>query len=207
MGGFRVDGCGAKDYFKKMKYLGERMCPRCKMLTPFYLEQVKHKVSVFYIPTVTLKERYAIMCDSCKTGALVEGAEMHRLMAVPEVTPPVETIPGAELPGGGTERVCQRCGSRGFGVFCSKCGARYEAERTEPNPGQARFCSRCGAEVQGAYCSSCGARYEATAQPPADPFARPSPVANEPTEWECALCGTRNPIAESLCSLCGCEKS
>ena len=68
MGGFRVNGCGATDHFKKIKSLGTHLCPRCGKVTEFFLDEAKFKVDIFFIPTVTLKSRYAVMCGKCEQG-------------------------------------------------------------------------------------------------------------------------------------------
>lgn len=75
MGGFTINGFGAKEYFTKVKYLGDKMCPNCNNTTPFYLEKAKYKVAMLYIPTVTIKERYVIMCERCGRGNYIEDAE------------------------------------------------------------------------------------------------------------------------------------
>lgn len=44
------------------------LCPRCKRAAEFFLEEAKFKVDIFFIPTVTLKSRYAVMCGKCEQG-------------------------------------------------------------------------------------------------------------------------------------------
>lgn len=68
MGGFRFNGCGVTDHFKKVKDLGMHSCPKCGRLAEFALEEANQKIDVFWIPTLTLKSRYAVMCRKCEEG-------------------------------------------------------------------------------------------------------------------------------------------
>ncbi|MDO5348751.1 MAG: zinc-ribbon domain-containing protein [Lachnospiraceae bacterium] len=69
MGGFRVNGCGVTDHFKKVKSLGTHVCPDCKNSAEFFLEEVKQKIDIVFIPTLTLKSQYAVMCKKCRRGS------------------------------------------------------------------------------------------------------------------------------------------
>ncbi len=237
MGGFQFNGCGAKDYFSKVKYLGEQMCPNCKKIAPFYLEKGNFKVSVFWIPTVTLKERYAIMCEKCKEGKWIEDAEAYKILNGNGYTPNERVSNSAEtsLP------KCPQCGAAVDGVFCSKCGTKY-SERADNKCESKKICSKCGSEVDGAFCGICGTKYISTKETTI-PIEEPPklkcsncdaevdgdfcgkcgakhlnnsdvPIETDeqskdktvPQQWECSLCGTKNPQESSKCSLCGCEK-
>lgn len=68
MGGFRYNGCGVTDHFKKIKKLGTHICPNCRKLAEFTLDEVNKKIDIVFIPTFTLKSSYAIMCSKCKVG-------------------------------------------------------------------------------------------------------------------------------------------
>lgn len=68
MGGFRFNGCGVTDHFNNIKILGVYNCSSCKKSTEFVLAEANQKIDVFWIPTLTLKSRYAVMCKKCKTG-------------------------------------------------------------------------------------------------------------------------------------------
>ncbi len=281
MGGFQFNGCGAKDYFSKVKYVGEQMCPNCKKIAPFYLEKGNFKVSVFWIPTVTLKERYAIMCEKCKEGKWIEDAEAYKILNGNGYTPnelvsnSTETslpkcpqcgaaVDGAfcgkcgvkiektEISNGNayTENtvsdslkkcICSKCGSEVEGAFCSKCGTKY-SEPADSKCESKKICSKCGSEVDGAFCGICGTKYISTKEttipieePPEHKCSNCGaevdgdfcgkcgakhlknsdvPIETDeqskdravPQQWECSLCGIKNPQESSKCSLCGCEK-
>lgn len=68
MSGFRFNGCGVVEHFKKIKSLGTHICPRCQKLAEFTLDEVNQKIDIIYIPTFTLKSSYAVMCTKCKEG-------------------------------------------------------------------------------------------------------------------------------------------
>lgn len=176
MGGFRIDGCGTKEYFKKVKYLGERNCPKCKRNTPYYLEKANYKVSVFYIPTVTLKERYAIICERCDYGKYIEDAEAYKILS----------------------------GDSNTSLNTENTNDKTE-ERHE-NLMNKKTCPKCGAEIDGMFCGACGTKYvELKISDPIPEPPTPQPVP-EAQEWECPLCGTKNPKSATVCGLCGDEK-
>lgn len=252
MAGFRFNGCGAKDYFSKVKFLGEHLCPNCRKIAPFYLEKGKFKISVFWIPTITLKERYAIMCKKCSEGKWIEDAEAYSLLNGKEYSPDQSDSAAAETayvkcPQCGTEsngtfceicgtklvkaetengtapaennvseslkpRICSKCGSEVTGVFCSMCGTKYQESAEEKNEA-AKTCSHCGAEVDGAFCSICGTKYDMKEDTAVSDDSNDSGETDTQSkeevvsqEWECSLCGTKNPKDVCKCSLCGCEK-
>ena len=159
MGGLQVDGFGARDYFKKIKYLGDHMCPICKCATPHYLENGKMKVTLLWIPTITVKERYAIMCDKCEQGNWIENDEALKIMNGGMLWSKAEDEQNAvEV----SAPKCSVCGSEVDGPFCGVCGTKYvpptKAEEPEEEP-IIPICSECGAEVNGAFCSVCGTKY------------------------------------------------
>jgi hypothetical protein len=76
-------------------------------------------------------------------------------------------------------------------------------------------CPDCGARnsVAAAWCGQCLRRFEAArpAPPAAPPEEAPAPpaergpfrVEGDSVTWACAVCGTRNRLQSSLCSVCG----
>lgn len=175
MGGVLINGCGAKDYFTKMKYLGERTCPHCKQTTSFYLERAKMKVTVLFIPTVSIKERYAIMCGKCGQRNYIKEEEMHRIMAGQAVTSqneiildshseefsssvnaPDMAILSSEHPN--QSNICPNCGAEVEGLFCGTCGNKITQVLASEISDSLQVCPNCGAEAEGSFCGNCGMR-------------------------------------------------
>ncbi len=80
MGGFMINGCGAADSYYQLKFLETRQCSCCKKPRSFSLMELKMKIRVIFIPTVTINKRYAIVCESCKNGFFVEEAQKDAIM-------------------------------------------------------------------------------------------------------------------------------
>ena len=121
MGGFTINGCGAADSFKKMKDLGTKWCGACSRQTETYLCQVNRKIRVFYIPTLTLKSSYGVVCWRCKQGYYVSEEDAGRLLAG-AVKTQVESVEET--------KTCPAC-QNACGVnekFCGKCGQKMEVE-------------------------------------------------------------------------------
>lgn len=72
MGGFLYNGCGASDSYYPIKDLKEAYCNSCKTIRKFQLMELKRKIRVFWIPTLSIDTKYGIICPNCKTGWYVE---------------------------------------------------------------------------------------------------------------------------------------
>ena len=153
MGGFLFNGCGAKDYFNKEKYLGKQMCPNCNKVTRFFLEKGKYKITVFWIPTITLKQRYSILCEECKMGHWIDDDEAYKILSdrtyMSNMSAPIELF--------STARKCPKCGTEITGAFCGKCGTKYVETVAKVEPTK-KFCAQCGTEVEGHFCVNCGTK-------------------------------------------------
>ena len=133
MGGFRFNGFGATDHFKKLKNLGIFTCPNCQRTADFYLTDAKFKIDILFIPTVTLKSRYAVICGKCQTGEFCSGQWANKLMtAAAPVTEIFEsqaqTSAPPQMPGNAASSglACSGCGAliRDGSKFCMECGAK-----------------------------------------------------------------------------------
>lgn len=81
MGGFRVNGCGVSDRYYKIMELGYFDCPSCKKHSLFTLDEVKRKVDIFFIPTVAVSQKYAVMCKGCGNGWYIEEGDKNDIMS------------------------------------------------------------------------------------------------------------------------------
>lgn len=199
MGGFRVNGCGVTDHFKKIKSLGLHMCPVCKTTSEFFLEEAKQKVDVLFIPTVTLKSRYAVMCSSCKQGQFCSGqwavnlingrvpasgifeSEAQKPSSPPVVEPEKPLTPPCCI-SRETVRQPESGSGRGIPEFfrCAHCGV------TQMREGD--FCAYCGKPAP-ENPQTCNPSGQALDTPPA-------PVI-------CLACGASQPAGNKFCSSCG----
>lgn len=200
MGGFRFNGCGATDHYKKLKSLGTHLCPMCKKESEFFLEEAKFKVDVFFIPTVTLKSRYAVMCGKCEQGeycsdqwaadllnsagpvpVLFESqAQPAAQITAPEQAPPPVLEAASYISSGQASQRPVLKGSAVPSFFkCPHCGV------TQLREGE--FCAYCGKPA------------------PEDPTA-PGPGRNESVIDKmsvCPACGNRQEPGMKFCSNCG----
>ncbi|MDO5336378.1 MAG: zinc-ribbon domain-containing protein [Eubacteriales bacterium] len=72
MGGFTVDGCGVGDSFYPKLNLGNHFCKYCNSIQEFALMEVKRKIKVFYIPTLSINTKFAVGCKKCKNGYYID---------------------------------------------------------------------------------------------------------------------------------------
>lgn len=72
MGGFLYNGCGASDSYYKIKDLEAAYCNSCKTVRTFQLMELKRKIRVFWVPTLSIDTKYAVVCPYCKNGWYVE---------------------------------------------------------------------------------------------------------------------------------------
>ncbi len=206
MGGFLINGCGAKDYFTKMKYLGERTCPHCKQTAPYYLERVKLKATVLFIPTVPIKERYAIMCDKCRQGNYIEEDKMHRIMSGQAVVSQNEITSGThqeeEKPAVSSPdmaalisehpKMCPHCGVEVDGPFCGNCGIKIPQDSLPETIDSSRVCPSCGAEVEGPFCGNCGSKISQDSLPETLDSSQVCPNCGAEVEGPfCGNCGAK----------------
>lgn len=117
MAGFTLNGFGASDSYYPLKELKMAHCRVCGRDTQFSLMELKMKIRLLYIPTVSVGTKYAVVCTRCKNGFYVsqdqrdfilnnpvskvsidaEGVTLHGIEEeVAVIAPPVEAVPVAE---------------------------------------------------------------------------------------------------------------
>ena len=72
MGGFMINGIGAADSYYPITNVGTFYCKDCRKEQAFQLMELKMKIRILYIPTVSINTKYAVVCPKCKTGYYVE---------------------------------------------------------------------------------------------------------------------------------------
>ncbi|MGN0263730.1 MAG: zinc ribbon domain-containing protein [Oliverpabstia sp.] len=150
MGGFTVNGCGTGDSFYPKLILGNHYCKYCKSIQEFDLMEVKRKIKVLYIPTVSINTKYAVACKKCKNGYYVEDSIRDDLLygrkTIEVKEGEISYIDVAKVAkgiSGKKESVSNevKAVSTGSSVsFCPYCG-----NKIQPNQ---LFCTSCGKKVK-----------------------------------------------------------
>lgn len=178
MGGFTIDGCGVGDSFYPKQDLGSFYCYGCQSIQEFALMEVKRKIKVLYIPTVSINTKYAVGCKKCKNGYYIDdqqrddllfrrsaievkadGIYFKQISAPPSHAAPTPTAPERQnaVPAASGGKTCPSCGKQqpGSGKFCVYCGTPLPAQETAPKQ---KFCVYCGAKLPPGqlFCGECG---------------------------------------------------
>ncbi len=162
MGGFTVNGCGTGDSFHPIRILGNHYCKYCKSIQEYDLMEVKRKIKVFYIPTVSINTKYAVACKKCKNGYYIEDSIRDDLMYGRKE---IEVESGEiyyknaagylpEQPNlGSSQNVGNKNDEKEMTIKCEKCGAEL--------PVGTKFCGRCGTLVECvSFCPTCGTKLQ-----------------------------------------------
>ncbi len=197
MGGFRFNGCGVVEHYKKMKNLGVRQCPICGRESEFFLDEVKLKIDIFFIPTVTLKVSYAVMCGKCD-----QGKKCSEQWAVKLIN---STGPVPELFEGQAQAAIPIAAPEEFAPAAPEPAPPEQAAR-QPLPKQAAVpsffkCPHCGVTQlrEGPYCSYCGK--PATEEPNAQSTEQAADAPGE--RIVCPACGSMQRPNVKFCTDCG----
>lgn len=143
MGGFTVDGCGASDRFYHLKNVGSFTCPKCGRESDFYLDEVKRKIDIFFIPTATISVKYAIMCGKCERGWYIGEVDKDKILsgrATVEISPDgVSFIQKDSFVNKSTEHIEREKNADKTTSLCPKCN--YELQLN------AKYCMNCGFDL------------------------------------------------------------
>lgn len=83
MAGFTINGFGASDTYHTLKELKTAHCRTCNRETMFSLMELKMKIRLLYIPTVSVGTKYAIACTKCKNGFYVSEEQKNFVLDNP----------------------------------------------------------------------------------------------------------------------------
>ena len=172
MGGYMINGCGTADSYYKLKELPHLKCKSCRDKT-YALMELRRKIRVLYIPTVTTKVRYAVVCNSCKNGYYVSEEQKEYIL-----NNPAEVVQMAED------------GLVIKGIRAAKPEVQFDPPQPEaPKVAEsgAMRCA-CGGQLQpgDVFCPYCGTRIQPSVQKPETKAyeERPVDVVYEPPVTE-----------------------
>lgn len=201
MGGFRYNGCGVTDHFKHIKSLGVHNCPNCKKPTEFTLDEANQKIDVFWIPTLTLKSRYAVMCKKCKNGQFCSTEWAGYLMnqAVPDVIFEDAARQQGASPTANSfkqpEALDTPAANTNNGISRTTSDSQTKAADSNNSPNFFK-CSYCGVTQmrEGDFCAYCG-----------KPAPKPDKKEGSPISGKivCPSCKSRQAAGSKFCSQCG----
>lgn len=203
MGGFRFNGCGVTDHFKNIKSLGIHSCPSCKKLTEFTLDEANQKIDVFWIPTLTLKSRYAVMCKKCKNGEFCSTEWAGYLL---NQTGAPDIIFESQAKGKGWSSV-----TRSFQGAVPQPSAPEMQTQAVSQPGAPGGsdaptffkCAHCGVTQmrEGDFCAYCGK--PAPALEPPKQNALSDHASSDTGVITCPNCGNKQEAGSKFCFQCG----
>lgn len=146
MGGFMVNGCGTGDSFYPKLILGNHFCKHCKSIQEFDLMEIRRKIRVFFVPTISINTKYGVACKKCKNGFYIEDALRDDLLY-------------------GRKAIEVRSGEIVY--FDTKAASATDplpsaAETARSASPQNRFCKYCGTELKEGmpFCAACGSKIE-----------------------------------------------
>ena len=208
MGGFTVNGCGATDSFYPVKDLGVFHCPSCGQTRTLCLMEVKRKIRVLYIPTVSISTKYAVACKSCRNGYYITEQQKDDLLY--DRSEAEITSEGAILHKKGRPEVIDVQESEPEEPFVPELEEPFAAEpeeRSAPGPARRRFCGRCGGRLdeQTGLCPVCDGA-ESTAEVQKKEFGRENmgqSFAGKPSRKICPACGLLFSADKTVCPVCG----
>lgn len=80
MGGFMYNGFGAADSYYPIKSVGKFYCNACNKEQEFSVMELKRKIRVLYIPTLTINSKFAVACNKCKNGYYIDDNQKNGLL-------------------------------------------------------------------------------------------------------------------------------
>jgi hypothetical protein len=171
------------------------MCPRCKRGSEFFIAEAKFKVDIFYIPTFTLKSRYAVICDKCKQGEFCSDQWAVKLINRTETLSIIFESQEKMV----DTAVQNDVSTSSQYVTDEQNNQRSISDINEDSPCFFK-CQYCGITqlYEGAFCTYCGK------PAPKDPVSEHSILYKSPlTERICPSCGTKIDANATFCIECG----
>ena len=150
MGGVLMNGCGAIDYFQKLKLIKSDMCPGCGKMRDFYLCAIRMKATVLFIPIAPVsRKKYGIVCTKCKYGFYISEEQMSQIMVADE----------AETERLYNEIMNSRRVSQTAEMPINQIGMdALQKKESTAAPQKEKVCPKCGKKInpENMFCGFCG---------------------------------------------------
>jgi predicted RNA-binding Zn-ribbon protein involved in translation (DUF1610 family) len=115
---------GNKGYYDYLGYIVNK-CPDCGQVVPFYVEQERKKLTVFFVPTFRYSAKHFMTCTACRrrfeVAKELKSQVAERLMTRDEVTTVIQQRHRDELAKMPRCPACQALHTAEM-VYCPKCG-------------------------------------------------------------------------------------
>lgn len=197
MGGVMIDGCGIADSFYVLKPLTGQMCRSCGK-KEYALMEVKRKIRVFYVPTVSINTKYAVACQKCKEGFYISEEQKDYILR--NSASCVEVLAdGVHLKGMDKANVIDVTPVPDFSKASQQCVCGAQLKEN------ARFCTKCGAKVAADIDSPDTASHN-PGRLPQEELLLAEDVQPEGQSYLCSGCGERMPMTAAFCTKCGAQK-
>lgn len=132
MAGVIVNGFGWEDKYHPIRGLGRHYCVHCRSVQDFFLNEVRKKIIIFFfIPTVTINTKYAVLCAHCGEGYYIDDHQRDLILyqdAGIEISFEGIKITGKITEQSSAKYVCPKCGKPCLesGTFCVYCGHKLK---------------------------------------------------------------------------------
>ena len=80
MAGVIINGFGWSDSYYPRLNLGQHYCKFCNSMQNFALMEVKAKIRIFFVPTVSFSTKYCVCCEKCQNGIYVNDEQRDLLL-------------------------------------------------------------------------------------------------------------------------------
>jgi hypothetical protein len=139
---------GNKDYHDILGYIIMK-CPACGAIGGFTVEQVKQKLTLYFIPTFSYLQKQYLVCGACRSACEVpeEGKQeiARRLMSHKEMSVWLRVLN-------------RRMGKTSRVIITDMPSAESSTANALPLPAQKMHCPFCSHEIDEGftYCPGCG---------------------------------------------------
>ena len=121
---------GNKGYYDHLGYIINK-CPECGQSAPFYVEQERKKLTIFFVPTFRYSAKHSMTCTACRqrfeVAKELKSQIAEKLMTKDEVTSVMQQRRRDEL---ASMPRCPDCQAQVAAdmTYCPRCGRKLTTE-------------------------------------------------------------------------------